>query len=194
MRVGLCKGDIVVADVEELNFFDPSEIRPRRLNAQGVLVSQNGKEFIFPCAGGTLRFPGRDQVFQTSPTQDLPEQGEKSTTMFFNETRTGLCPSDQQLTDATEARGWELCLSSSRSTKGETLCAKLGVIHHVPVKCIDVVRRTTTTLDVLMQSRIDDCWNIDHTWHGERLAKVQATSRPDSSRPEVSSNMPTRSQ
>ena len=31
----------------------------------------------------------------------------------------------------------------------------------IPVQNIDLVRRTNTTLDVLLESRIDDCWNVD---------------------------------
>ena len=31
----------------------------------------------------------------------------------------------------------------------------------VPLKHIDVVRRTNTTLDVLLESRIDGYWNVD---------------------------------
>ena len=29
-----------------------------------------------------------------------------------------------------------------------------------PLRCIDVVRRTNTSLDVLLGSRIDDYWNV----------------------------------
>ena len=72
----------------------------------------------------------------------------------------------------------------------------------IPLKYIDVVRRTNTTLDVLLESRTDDYWNVDgdrmlsepwtcftqftiwsekppdgYTWSGGRLTKVQATSR-----------------
>ena len=31
----------------------------------------------------------------------------------------------------------------------------------IPLRKIDVVRRTNTTLDVLLESRTDDCWNVD---------------------------------
>ena len=30
----------------------------------------------------------------------------------------------------------------------------------IPLKYVDVTRVTHTTLDVLQESRIDDCWNI----------------------------------
>ena len=41
------KGDIFVADVEELEILDSSEIHARRLNAHVSLVPKNGDEFIF---------------------------------------------------------------------------------------------------------------------------------------------------
>ena len=78
----------------------------------------------------------------------------------------------------------------------------------------DVVRRTNTTLDVLQESRIDDCWNIDanrnlsepwtgvtqftisnekppdgYMWSGARPTKFQATTRPDHLWPDIWSGM-----
>ena len=74
----------------------------------------------------------------------------------------------------------------------------------LPVKYIDAVRRTHTTLDVLLESLIDDRGNVDgdrdlsgpwsgctrfmrlkkkslkgYMWSRERLTRVQATFRPD---------------
>ena len=68
----------------------------------------------------------------------------------------------------------------------------------------DVTRTTHTNLDVLQDKRIDDCWNVDvdrslsdswteftkffllkrnlpkvNMWSGERLAKIQATTKLD---------------
>ena len=86
---------------------------------------------------------------------------------------------------------------------------------HIHIHIHDVVRRTNTTLDVLLDSRIDEYWNVDGdrelSWpwsgftqstilnekppHGytRRLTKVQATSRDDFLWLEVLSNMSTRS-
>ena len=68
----------------------------------------------------------------------------------------------------------------------------------------DLARRTNATLDVSLESRIDDYWSMDggwepsgprtgftqftrssekppngYTWSGSRLTQIQATSRPD---------------
>ena len=45
-------------DVEELNMLDASENHVRRLNAQEILVPQNGDEFFFPCAAETVKLAG----------------------------------------------------------------------------------------------------------------------------------------
>ena len=52
--------EIFVEDVEELNMLDASENHVRRLNAQEILVPQNGDEFIFPCAARTVKLAGTD--------------------------------------------------------------------------------------------------------------------------------------
>ena len=74
----------------------------------------------------------------------------------------------------------------------------------IPLKYIDVSRTTQKNLDVMLERRIDDYWNIDgsrdlsgswtgfthltllrekppegYVWSGVRLTKRQATSRPD---------------
>ena len=42
------KGDIVVADTEELGEMDASELHARRLNAKEVLTPMKGDNFCFP--------------------------------------------------------------------------------------------------------------------------------------------------
>ena len=84
----------------------------------------------------------------------------------------------------------------------------------IPLKYIDVTRSTQTDLDALQEKRIDDYWNVDsskslsdsrtgftkfvllkenpskgYMWSGERLTKIQATTRPDNVWVEVWSNI-----
>ena len=54
------KGDILRADLEDLEILDASDIYPRRIKAKEVLISQKDGEFIFPTAGGTAKKTGRD--------------------------------------------------------------------------------------------------------------------------------------
>ena len=68
------KGDILVADIEELEILDVSEIDARRLDAKEVIMPKNGESFICPIADGTARLSGRDQVFpKSASTRDYPE-------------------------------------------------------------------------------------------------------------------------
>ena len=84
----------------------------------------------------------------------------------------------------------------------------------IPLKYIDVTRTTHTNLDVKLEKRIDDYWNIDgsrdlsdpwtgftqstpldekapdgYMWSGGRLTRKQLTSRPDHLWPELWKSM-----
>ena len=73
---GIWKGDIMVADIEELETMYASEIYSKRLNAKEVIFPKQG-EFIFPVADGRIKFVGGDQELRT-PTliRDHPIRGE----------------------------------------------------------------------------------------------------------------------
>ena len=49
------KGDIMVADSEELENLDVSQIHARRLNAKEVLMQKNGELFTCPIADGPVK-------------------------------------------------------------------------------------------------------------------------------------------
>ena len=59
------KGDVLIADLEELETMDASEIYSKRLNAKEVIFPRQG-EFIFPIADGRIKTPGGDQELRTS--------------------------------------------------------------------------------------------------------------------------------
>ena len=72
------KGDILVADIEELEEMDASELHARRLNAKEVLTPMSGEKFVFPIADGTVKLSGGDQVLRTSAViRDRPDRGEQ---------------------------------------------------------------------------------------------------------------------
>ena len=72
------KGDILVADIEELEEMDASEIHAKRLNAKEVLTPMNGEIFIFPIADGTVKLSGGDQVLRTTTLiKDRLDRGEE---------------------------------------------------------------------------------------------------------------------
>ena len=61
---GIWKGDILVADLEELGKMDASEIHPRRINAKEVLTPPRRDEIFFPSADGAAKLSERDQEFR----------------------------------------------------------------------------------------------------------------------------------
>ena len=56
----------MVADIEELELMDASEIHAKGLHAGGVLTPMSGEKFIFPVADATVKLSGGDQVLRTS--------------------------------------------------------------------------------------------------------------------------------
>ena len=212
---GMWKGDILVADIEELETMDASEIYSKRLNAKEVIFPKENEEFIFPVADGRINLSGGDQELRT-PTlvRHRPIQGEGHVD-FVGETEGSLPPRQDSLPDAGEA------INDIWSMSGNFVYR-----HHVeprvklyspreesfpfPLKYIDVSRTTHTNLDVMQERRIDDYWNIDGSrdwsdsgtrftqctlleekppdgcmWSGRRLTRRQVTSRPDHLWPEL---------
>ena len=73
----ILKGDIVVADFEELETMDASEIYSKRLNAKEVIFPKKNGKFVFPVADGRIKFAGGDQELRTSIlVRDHPIRGE----------------------------------------------------------------------------------------------------------------------
>ena len=69
---GIWKGDILVADMEDLEKFNVSEIYPRRINAKETLIRQKDDEFIFPSADVTAKLSGKDYEFRWSTLRREP--------------------------------------------------------------------------------------------------------------------------
>ena len=67
----------MVADIEELDEMDASELHTRRLNAKKVLTPQRSGNFTFPVADGTVKIHEGEQRLRTSTLiRDRPERGE----------------------------------------------------------------------------------------------------------------------
>ena len=56
----------MIAEIEELEEMDASEIHARRLNAKCVLTPMKGDNYIFPVADGTVETPGGDRRLRPS--------------------------------------------------------------------------------------------------------------------------------
>ena len=120
----------------------------------------------FPIADGTVKLSGRDQVFRKSTSmKDHLAQGEEHNDVPQGESDGS--QSSDTLTDDSEARNdffWTIAGNYIYRHHVEPR-VKLHVLNEasfpIPLEYIDVVRRTNTTLDVLLGSRVDDCWNVD---------------------------------
>ena len=86
------KCDILVADIEELETMDASEIYSKRLNAKEVIFPKENGKFIFPVANGRIKFAGGDQDLRTSTLiRERPIRGE-SHVDFLGESEGSLPP------------------------------------------------------------------------------------------------------
>ena len=215
---GIWKGDVLIADLEELETMDASEIYSKRLNAKEVIFPKQG-EFIFPIADGRIKTPGGDQDLRTSTlVRHRPIQGE-SNIDFLGESEGSLPQPQDSLPDAGEAINDFWSMSGSFIYRHHVeprvkLYSPREESFPIPLKYIDVSRTTHTNLDVKQEKRIDDYWNIDgsrdlsdpwtgftqftlleekppdgYMWSGGRLTRKQLTSRPDHLWPELWKSM-----
>ena len=103
---GIWKGDITVADIEELETMDASEIYSKKTQCEReVIFPKEEGNFIFPIADGRIKLLGRDQDLRTSTLiRQRPVRGE-SYLDFLGESEGSLPPPPQDsLLDAGEAR------------------------------------------------------------------------------------------
>ena len=83
------KGDIMIADIEELEEMDASEIHARRLNTKEVLTPMKGDNFIYPVADGTVKTPGGNRRLEPSTLIGRTQTEEKNK-IFIEENQKGL--------------------------------------------------------------------------------------------------------
>ena len=163
------KGDIMVADIEELEQMDASELYARRLNAKEVLTPQRSGNFIFPVADGTVKIFGGERHLRTSTlTRHRSERGEESEILDGNSDE-WYAPSNHEedsTRDDEEARNdfWTITgdfIYRRHVEPRVKLCVPREESFPIPTKCIDVTRTTHTSLDVIMEKYVADCWNVD---------------------------------
>ena len=100
---GIWKSDILVADTEELEKMDASEIYSKRLNAKGVIFPKENLDIYFSAADGRINLSGRDQALRT-PTliREHPIRGEGHL-LFLGESEGSPPPPQDSIPDAGEA-------------------------------------------------------------------------------------------
>ena len=95
---------MLVADIEELETMEASEIYSKRLNAKRGDISQGKWKICFPVADERIKLPGGDQELRTSTLiRDHPSRGEGHVD-FLGESEGSFPPPPQDtLPDAGEA-------------------------------------------------------------------------------------------
>ena len=163
---GIWKGDILVADIEDLQTMDASEIYPKRLNAKEVIFPKEKGKFIFPVEDGRIKLLGGDQDLRTSTSlRQRPIQRE-SNIDFLGESEGSLPPPHDSFPDAGEAMNDFWSMSGNLIYRHHVeprvkLYSPREESFPMPLKYIDVSRSTHKNLDVKQEKRIDDYWNID---------------------------------
>ena len=158
---GIWKGDFLVADIEELDMLDASDIHARRLNARGNNAQKRVNKFF------TDRRWNSKIVWKKLWSPRIHSKAETTCKEWRCQRRTS-----RKLGN----------VSTDRRTRNDFWLIEGGFIyrHHVeprvqlyvpeeesfpiPLKYIDVTR-THTNLDVLQECRIDDHWNVDVDWN-----------------------------
>ena len=214
-REGIWKGEILVADTEELETMDASEIYSKRLNAKEVIFPKK-MDNSFSDRRWTNQTPWRRPGPENTHLGTGPSNSRRRLKRFSWRIRRVLpSPPHDSLPDAGEA------IYDFWSTSGNFIYR-----HHVeprvklyspreesfpiPLRYSDVSRTTHTNLDVKQEKRIDDYWNVDgsrdlsdpwtgftqftlleekppegYMWSGVRLTRKELTSRPDYFCPEL---------
>ena len=217
-RRRIWKGDVLIADLEELETMDASEMYSKRLNAKEVIFPKEG-EFTFPIADGRIKTPGEDQELRTSTLiRPRPSRGEGHVD-FLGESEGSFPQIHDSLPVAGEAMNdfWSMSGNFIYRHHVELRVALYSPREEsfpIPLKYIDVTRTTHTNLDVKLEKRIDDYWNIygsrdlsdpwtgftqftfldekapdGYTLSGGRLTRKQLTSRSDHLWPELWKSM-----
>ena len=153
----------MVADIEESEEMDASELHARRLNAKEVLTPMTGDNLIFPVADGAVQTPGGDRRLNPSTLIRIVLNEERNKKFFED---------SDELSSPTPLQ--------DDSTRDDAVTGDFIYRHHVepsvklympreeskpiPLKYIDVARTTQTSQDVLLEKNIDDDWDVD----GER--------------------------
>ena len=146
-----------VADIEELETMDASEIYSQRLNAKEVIFPKENGKFVFPAADGRITLSGCDQELRIlTLTRD-----EEKVTKIFLENLKGSLSRFPMPVERLMIFGPCNFIYRHHVEPRVKLQSPRDESFPIPLKYVDVSRTTHTNLDVKQEKRIDDYWNID---------------------------------
>ena len=163
-RGWIWKGDILFADLEDLENLDASEIYPRRTNAKEVLISQKGDEFKFPVTDGTAKLSLRDFEFrEPSLRRERTVRSENLSGELQGESEESQ-PTESTDDAETRADFWSIQGDfiyrhhNERRVQLQVPKEETFLFHW---KHIVVFWSTYTDLDVMQEKKIDEYWSVD---------------------------------
>ena len=156
----------MVANIEELETVDASEIYSKRLNAKEVIFHQENGKFVFPVADGRIKCWRRSGTENTHLGTGSPNSRRRPKGFSWRIRRAPPPLPQDSLPDAGEAINDFWFMSGNFIYRHHVeprvkLYSPREESFPIPLKFIDVSRATQTNLDVMQESRIDDYWNID---------------------------------
>ena len=175
----------MVADIEELEEMDASELHARRLNAKEVLTPQRSGNFIFPVADGTVKIFGCERLLRTSTlTRDPPERGEEQE-ILQGKSDDWYTPShvpEDSTRDDEEARNdfWTITgefIYRHHVAPRVKLYVPKEETFLIPMKYINGTRTTYTSLDVMLEKIL----KITGTWMEKENYRMHGQASQDSS-------------
>ena len=178
------KGDIMVADIEEMEEMDASELHARRLHANEVFKRTNMVNIFIPDRRWKRKIIWRSQVLRTSTLIKDHRERREEREVCRGESD-GLSPPTPLPEDSTR---------DDAEAKNDfwSITGDLMYRHHVeprvklympkeesfplPLKYIDVTRTTHTSLDVLLEKHVDD---ITGTWMEKENCQMHGQASQD---------------
>ena len=179
---GIWEGDITVADSEELEEMDASELHARRLNAKEVFTPMSGEKFIFASADGTVKLSAGDQVLRTSTSiWDRPDRGEEQGNPQGESDGSSSTPlRDSSRDDGTGDYIYHLHVEPRVKLNVQT--EKSSPFHW---NISNLTRATSTSRNVMPENSIEDYWthtslngkHIDDYWNVDGDRELSDTWR-----------------
>ena len=181
----------MVADIEELETMDASGIYSKRLNVKEVIFSPKNGKFIFPVADGRIKLSGGDKELRISTLiREHPIRGEGQRDFLGESEGSPPPPPQDSLPDGGEAMDVFWSMSGNFINRHHVeprvkLYSPREESFLVPLKYIDISRTARTNLDVMLERRIDDYWNIDGSrdlsdpWTGFTQFRLLEETPPD---------------
>ena len=149
----------MIADVEDLQKLDTSEIYRRRINAKELSITKKGDEFLLPVADGTAKLLGRGYEFREPTLRREPTVRSED---LSGESQ-GESGESQPAEPTDDAEAWADFLSIQsdfiyhhHNEPRVQLCVPREETFPIPLKYSDVTRSSHADRDVMQEKKIDD--------------------------------------